>query len=97
MTRMKTILTVEVTHEKPLPEKIAETLTYRIGERVHGYLYAQGQQCAVVVRKDRKDEDDAGVFKRLFDINAFEVIYKDGSFLLTPKPMENNDPTPPHD
>ncbi len=50
---LKTYLSVEVTHEKPLPEKIAETLTYRIGERVHGYLYAQGQECAVVVRKDK--------------------------------------------
>jgi archaeosine-15-forming tRNA-guanine transglycosylase len=79
MTRMKTYLSVEVTHEKPLPEKIAETLTYRIGERVHGYLYAQGQECAVVVRKDRPVEVcGAG------GVATVTVQCKDGRFTIVP-------------
>ena len=49
---MKTTVIIEIDHEKPLPAKIAATLTDVIAQRVYGYLYAQGATVGVAARVD---------------------------------------------
>lgn len=56
---MKTVIIIEITHEKPLPAKIQDTLTDTIASRVYGYLYAQGAQVGVTAKiEDAQSSED---------------------------------------
>jgi len=55
---MKTVIIIEITHEKPLPAKIQDTLTDKIAERTYGYLYAQGAQVGVSARIEDASHQD---------------------------------------
>lgn len=57
-TELKTVIIIEITHEKPLPAKIQDTLTDTIASRVYGYLYAQGAQVGVTAKVEDKAKSE---------------------------------------
>lgn len=48
---MKTLYTVEIEHDKPLPTKVVDALSRELGSRAYMLIHASGERCVDVQAK----------------------------------------------